>query len=516
MTEVHGITEPRIYTPPLRKLTPDTSLGFAMCDFARDILHIDLYPWQRWLLIHAFEIVGSFQGSWHFRFRTVLTLVARQNGKTSLSKVIAAFFLFALCVRLVIGTSTNLEAAEEVWEGVVDIAQESPDLSGYVERVYRSAGNKTLALTGGGRYKVATANRRGGRGKSGDLVLLDELREHQTWDAYDAVSNTTMARPNGIVWCISNAGDASSCVLRFLRTQAHMALGDPDGICADYADERDMEPDDTLGIFEWSCAPETDCMSVDAWAQANPALGYGLLTLRALKSASKKPHASFLTENLCQWVTTRHDSMFPEGAWEAGIDASSRIAEDSPVVYGVDVSADRQHASIAVVGLRADGDYHGELIAYRGGLGWLQDAFQRLATNAQPGHTVRIAAQGRGAPVSAMLDIVGAVDGIEIVRCEGRDVAGWCGLLWDAVCACSDGGDEDVTPLRHIKQPRLDLAAQTAMARKMGDGAWAWDRAGSEEDASPIVALTMAFGAFVAPGKREEPSAYEDHDLMFI
>jgi hypothetical protein len=86
---------------------------------------------------------------WHFRYRTVLTLVARQNGKTALSKVISAFFLFVLCVRLVIGTSTNLEAAEEVWEGVVDIAQESPDLSGEVERVYRSAGNKTLTLTGG-------------------------------------------------------------------------------------------------------------------------------------------------------------------------------------------------------------------------------------------------------------------------------------------------------------------------------------------------------------------------------
>ena len=165
MSEVKGRTEPRIYTPPIRELTPDTSLGYAMCDFARDILHIELYPWQRWLLIHAFEITGSFDDTWQFRYRTVITLVARQNGKTALSKVISAFFLFVLCVRLVIGTSTNLEAAEEVWEGVVDIAQESPDLSREVERVYRSAGNKTLTLTGGRRYKVATANRRGGRAR---------------------------------------------------------------------------------------------------------------------------------------------------------------------------------------------------------------------------------------------------------------------------------------------------------------------------------------------------------------
>lgn len=516
MSEVKGRTEPRIYTPPLRELTPDTSLGFAMCDFARDILHIELYPWQRWLLVHAFEIVGSFDDSWQFRYRTVLTLVARQNGKTALSKVISAFFLFVLCVRLVIGTSTNLEAAEEVWEGVVDIAQESPDLSREVERVYRSAGNKTLTLTGGRRYKVATANRRGGRGKSGDLVLLDELREHQTWEAYDAVSNTTMAKPNGLIWCISNAGDGTSCVLRYLRAQAHMALGDPDGICAAYADAREIEQDDTLGIFEWSSAPGADPKSVDAWAQANPALGYGLLTLRALKSASKKPAASFLTENLCQWVTTSIESAFPDGSWEGGIDANSAIAPDSPVWYGVDVSADREHASIAACGLRNDGAWHGELIAYRAGLGWLEDAFQRLATKATGGR-VLVAAQSKGSPVASMLSIISAVDGVEIVPCQGPDVAGWCGRLWDAVNASNPDGESrsDVARLMHRPQPRLDLAAATAVTKPMGDGAWAWDRAKSTEDASPLVALTMAFGA-ATQGAAATDSAYQDHELLFV
>jgi hypothetical protein len=509
-----GCTEPRVFTPPLRELTPDTTMGYDIAGFAETVLGVELLPWQRWLVIHAFEIEGEFGGTWRFRFRTVLVLVARQNGKTLLSKVIAAFFLWVLGVALVIGTSTNLEAAEEVWESVVELAEDVPDLKSEVQRVYRSAGNKTLSLVGNRKYRVTTSNRKGARGKSGDLILLDELREHQTWDAWDAVSNTTVARPNALIWCMSNAGDGSSVVLRYLRAQAHKALGDPDGWAASYGD---VETDDTLAIFEWSAEPDASTTDRHAWAQANPSLGYGFMTERALLSQSSKPRNSFLTENLCQWVTLTVKPPFPNGSWEAGIDKGSRIAPDSPLVYGLDVSADRQHASMAVCGLRSDGRYHVELIAYRGGLKWVLDGVQRLAENS-PHHAVRIAAQAKGAPVSSLLDLIEAVDGVEVVPCQGRDVAGWCGRFWDAVNASNPDEDarSDSLPVAHIAQPALDLAANVAVTRPMGDGAWAWDRGKSTEDISPLVAVTMAYGAATDAKQPEAPSAYEDHDLMFV
>ncbi|QOC24816.1 hypothetical protein IC744_16265 [Microbacterium hominis] len=52
VADAFGITEPRVWTVPLRPLTPKTSRGFAVIDFARDTLHVTLYPWQEWLLIH--------------------------------------------------------------------------------------------------------------------------------------------------------------------------------------------------------------------------------------------------------------------------------------------------------------------------------------------------------------------------------------------------------------------------------------------------------------------------------
>ncbi|MGZ0096757.1 hypothetical protein ACW5QP_17885, partial [Microbacterium arborescens] len=74
-----------MFTPPRRKLTPQTSAGYAAVHFAT-WLHLQLAgtrfaelapklnPWQRWFLIHALEL--NPDGS--YRFKTVLLWVARQ------------------------------------------------------------------------------------------------------------------------------------------------------------------------------------------------------------------------------------------------------------------------------------------------------------------------------------------------------------------------------------------------------------------------------------------------------
>ena len=61
MSELKGKTQPRLWTKPLRRLTPNSSLGFACIEYARTILHTELYPWQEFALIHALEIVGSLK-----------------------------------------------------------------------------------------------------------------------------------------------------------------------------------------------------------------------------------------------------------------------------------------------------------------------------------------------------------------------------------------------------------------------------------------------------------------------
>src|SRR5215207_10688358 len=76
--EVLGSTLPRIWTRPLVEgpagrcgcgcaLRPSTTYGFAVAKFAKDVLGRPLDPWQRWLVIHALEVLPS---GWP-RFRQV-------------------------------------------------------------------------------------------------------------------------------------------------------------------------------------------------------------------------------------------------------------------------------------------------------------------------------------------------------------------------------------------------------------------------------------------------------------
>lgn len=218
---VKGNEQPRIFTPPLRQLTPDTSLGYEIIDFAEQILEISLIPWQKWLLIHAFEVVDLPNNDWRLRFRNVQVLVARQNGKTTLGCVIALYFLYQLEVGLVLGTAQDVSNAEDTWQACVEMAQNNDQLAEAIKHVWYTNGSKRLQLKGNRDYRVRASNRKAGRGKSADLVLMDELREHQTWEAWAALSKTGMARKNALMWCMSNAGDGTSVVLRHFRLRAH-------------------------------------------------------------------------------------------------------------------------------------------------------------------------------------------------------------------------------------------------------------------------------------------------------
>ena len=196
--KLYGSTEARIYTPPKRKLTPKTSLGFAMIEYATDVLKLKLYPWQEWALIHLFEIEGDIEVKWNFRFRILLLFVARQNGKTVLSKVIASFFLNVLEVKNVLGTSLTVDKSLEVLNDVIDLQETIPSLNEEIEKVIRANGGNKLILKGKRTYKIAALGKKAGRGDSNDLVLLDELREHRNWESWGAPLASTNARPNAV------------------------------------------------------------------------------------------------------------------------------------------------------------------------------------------------------------------------------------------------------------------------------------------------------------------------------
>ena len=509
---MNGVTQPRIFTPPLRRLNQNTSLGYACIEYAEKVLGKELYPWQKFALIHALEIAGSLKGKWTFRFRTVLFLISRQNGKTVLSEVIASFFLNMLGVDSVFGTSLSLDKAEEVWEAVIRDQEDIPDLSRDIERVSRTNGNKRLILTDGRQYKVGAPTRRAGRGDSNDLVMLDEIREHRDWETWSAAAASTVAKPNGIIMCFSNAGDPDSIVLRQLRSQAVAAIDGKEA--QNFGGEVDSK---SLGLFEWSAPDEAKTDDMKALAQANPALGYGLLTERALMSnRATFPENKFRSECMCQQVETILPQPFPDGAWDACLDMASNIPLESDVYFGIDLSEDRRWTSIGACGLRSDGNWHIEVVARAVGTEWAIDWFRARAMRGK----IRLAFQGRGAPVTGLAEQICSIQGVERFAIEGSDLASSWGRFWDGVAASDPATKRGGTKIFHLQQPVLDTPAKTMQLRQMGGGVALPDRRKSPDDIAPLFACIMAFAAATKTEKEntkifESAYAREGYSLVF-
>ena len=493
---IKGITEARIFTDPKRELTQDTSLGFACIDYAREILKVNLYPWQEWVLIHLLEIEGELESSWHFRYRTAVIMVARQNGKTLLSAVLASFFMNVLQVDNIFGTSLSMDKAEETWEAVISLQEGSKELSTEIDTVARRNGGKKLVLKGKREYKVGAPTRRAGRGDSNDLVLLDELREHRDWETWSAAVASTNAKPNGMVVCFSNAGDPDSVVLRQLRSSVV-------GIDADFGGNVDTE---SLGWFEWSADDKASINDLEQLAKANPALGYGKLTERALLSnASTFPENKFRSECMCQQVETILPQPFPDGAWENALDEKSQIAAESEIYFGIDMSHNRKWTTIAACGLREDGNYHIEIVARAVGSEWAIDWFRSRCRSRE----MKLAYQGRGATVSGLAEQICTMDGMFKCNIEGPELTQGWGRFWEAVAAQTPDENRGGVKVFHLDQPVLNRPAMTYQLRIIGVGIELPDRVKSPDDIAPLMACAMAFSACTSIHQKQEKKIYQ-------
>lgn len=531
----YGNREPRVFTPPLRPLEPRTAeterwtMGYDVIDFARDILEMPLLPWQEWFFIHALEL----REDGRFRFKTILLLVARQNGKSTISLVLGLFALYVLEWKTVLGTAQDLDTAEEILDLACELVTASeedddgedvplrPWLEDQVTKVVAINGKRSLVLRKRRRWKVKAASRGAGRGFSGDLILFDELREQRNWLAWGAVTKSTMARPHALTLALSNAGDIQSVVLRHLRRLAHLAVGDPDGIGELSALERytldndleqagvDGDDDETLFLAEWSAAPWRDKWDVDGWAEGNPSMGW-LIEERTIRGAARTdPEWVFRTEVLCQWPEGAIESPYPPGAWDAGLNVTvdgpdgPALAEGDlltgPLVACFDVAQDKSRTHLVIAGWRADGRPQVELRSSRIGTGWVE-AF--LSDPKVARRVTHVCAQAKGSPASAVLDELRkskdfASAGVEIVDWGGQDLLNAYTDFFTAITAGT---------VAHNPQPALDAAGLMAATRNLG-GVDVIDRRNSPVDAAPLIAAVGALWLL-----RNKPEA-EVHEM---
>lgn len=444
-----------MWTPPLRELTPDTSYGFDVIRFAAH-LGVQLYPWQEWLLIHGCELAADGRP----RFRTVLVEVARQNGKTEVLVVLAAYWLFIERVRLVLGTSTTLDYARAPLDRMVAVIEASR----YRRRVrpgwLRTNNNGVWADTkSGSRYRIAARNRRAGRSLSVDRLIADELREHADYAAWNASYNAMSARPDAQAWALSNAGTPDSVVLNDLRDAA------TDGT------------DSLLGYFGWTSPPGVDAEDVAALCQANPAAGRGGIRMDTLLTeaaaavrAGGLKLAGFRTEKLCITVPTLDPAIDPRRWEDCAWDGDLSGARDRVALF-VDVAPDGEHATLAAGAVLPDDRVAVEVVQAWGGPGAAHRAGVEI-----PALVRRVRPKALGwLPGGPAAELAAALArrrgwpprGVELMEVRG-DAAAACMALRSAVIA---------RQIAHPSDPLIDAHIGAAERLAVGDR-WVFGRSG--------------------------------------
>lgn len=411
MTKLLGSTLPRIYTRPLAgrdigeglnrgcpcgcALSPETSRGYDVISWAATVLRVLLNPWQRWLLIHALELNEDRS----LRFRTVLVLVARQNGKTLVKAVLSLWRLFEGGARYLVGTAQDLSQAREVMnEVLVPMMLEVPELRERFDPdaedldLRRGIWHKTLndeyfrldSRWRGGRaigphgprYLIKALNRRAGRGLAGVTeVNIDELREQTDHKGWAAISKVVMAIADAQIWCMSNMGDSTSVVLNHLRG---VAMGGQD---------------ETLFHAEWSAPEGCPLDDPEMWAMANPSLGYtppaapGMvytaLTEGSIRSALfTDPPNVFRTEVLCQGVDILNTAIDPAG-WAACADPGGS-AEPGPMALCVEAALEGEQVIAMAATPLPDGRVRLDLAAVWDGTDHARAGIKELKSALRP------------------------------------------------------------------------------------------------------------------------------------
>jgi hypothetical protein len=466
-----GREEPRLWTPPARELTPDTTLGYEAIEFAERVVGVTLLPWQRWWLLHALELNEAGR----YRFKTVLTLVGRQNGKTTLLKLVALWAMYMRRAHLVLGAAQSRDIAKESWEGAVELAESVPELADEVapNGVRRSNGEQCLTLDSGARYRITAATRSAGRGLSVDLLVLDELREHRDWSAWGALSKTTMARPGALIVGISNAGDDQSVVLNTLRSAA-LSRTDP-----------------SIGIFEWSAPTGCELDDRQAWAQACPGLGRTIDESSIRTALATDPPAVFRTEILCQHVDSLESAVDP-ASWKTCADPSGSLAgvRDRLAVC-LDVAPDGAHVTLAGAAQLDDGRTRAEVLGAWQTTDQARRELETLLVKLRPA----VLAWFPNGPAAALGADLRALTSAEVVEIKGAEVNEACMSFADLVAA---------RRIVHPSDPLLDAHVAGSQRLVSGDG-WRLCRKGVGHVDAAYAAAGAVHAARTLPPPTKKP-----------
>lgn len=470
-----GSQLPRISHTPLFT----TSAGDDAVDLAH-IAGLDLFDWQKEVLRRS---LGEKGNGW--AASEVGLIVPRQNGKGSVleARELAGLYLFG--ESLIIHSAHLYATALEHFARITKLIRGTKDLAehvvGYAGDPYGDmrgikSGNveRGIELRNGNRLRILARSSGGGRGFSGDLVVLDEA--YSLTHSEIAAMFPTMAAKSMLsspqIWYASSAGMADSEVLASLRERGMNGVGD------------------RLAYMEWSDDGD-DREDPDGWYRANPSLGLLISEdfVRDELDAMRAEPKSFDRERRGVWDEIGGETVFPEwGECADPVVVEARESGDlvdqsfQHVTFAVDVPPDLSSAAVLACGARPDGSLFVEVVDRREGTDWVGESVRALQERqAAKGNRSGVYVLGFGA-VQTLRDQFRAAR-VRPTIVGDREFAVGCVDFANLVAV---GG------VAHSSQPELNLAVDAAKRKFVGDDLWKLSRKNTVSDISPLVAAVLA------------------------
>lgn len=445
-----------------------TSAGVEAVELAA-LAGLVLDPWEASVLMGA--LGERADGKWS-AFEVGL-VVPRQNGKGSIleARELAGLFLFG--EKLIIHSAHEQATSSEHFQRLLNLIEGVPEFERRILSAPKGKGAEAIKLRGGQRIFFKTRTGGGGRGLTGDLVVLDEamILPRKVTGALVPTMAARSIHGNPQLWYTGSAVDQ--------QEQEH-------GVVLAAVRERGIKGEPQVAYFDFSAAgddpgdvPREVLRDPNVWAQANPGLGIRISQEHIANELGALGARAFAVERLGigDWPATdgSADHVIALDAWLALADSAS--APVGAVCFSFDVTPDRSTASIGVGGRRADGLSHLEIIEHRSGTGWVAARVAELVGAHESGGVI---CDGHG-PAGSLIPELEAL-GVKVETVTANEHAQACGALFDGV--------EQAT-VRHLGTPEVTAAIRGAVKRPLGDS-WAWSRKSSGVDISPLVTLTLA------------------------
>lgn len=458
-----------------------------------------LMPHQQAIADIAYEIDEE---DGRLAYDEVWIILMRQNGKTELAFPVMTHRMSGFekhGPQTVIYTAQTADSARKRWRRVHLARLKTSPLRNMFTAEVRLNSEAILWNNGSIWSPLSTTSKTGGTGETLDLGMLDEAWSHEDDQAEVSMRPAMLTRKDRQLWGISMVPgpsrvppDAWPYMLAKMKAgRARVEAGMTRG----------------MAYFEFGADEALDPADPNTWWSCMPALGH-TIEERAIRSdfnAYRDPrdfNAEYLSwipkSGVPQWMTV------PQLVWESLLDAESRALDPAALCF--DVNPDRTETCIGMVGLRDDGDFHGQLLERRlGNPEWAAEAIVEYAIQLEP---CAIAFDANGPAVSLEADIINGLarEGLQstpVLRLSLKDLAAACGKYYDRTGTVQptvreiELGRVELRRIHHIGQSELDLAVAGSKRQLFSSGnQFRWERELSGgQSASPLYCVTIAMWA---------------------